>query len=99
MDGISLKVQVLIGMISVMEVYPKDSPNKKEIFRSMESLVEQIKEDQVGFDTFVQRDNLAVTVPCFDRYVQALKHGTPLDGADRDSIHALYRKYDVDFNA
>ncbi len=94
-DGISLKVQVLIGMLSVVEAYPNDSPNKKDVFRSMENLVKQLGENQTGFDTFALRDNLAVTVPLFDRYVQALMHGTPLDNADRNNMHALYRKYGV----
>lgn len=94
-DGISLKVQVLIGMLSVMEAYPKGSPNEKDVFRSMENLVEQLKENQAGFETFALRDNLAVTVPFFDRYVQALMQGTPPDAADRNNMHAIYRKYGV----
>lgn len=94
-DGIALKVQVLIGMLSVMEGYPKDSPHKKDVFRSMENLVEQLKANQAGFRTFAPRDNIAVTVPFFDRYVQAVMHETPLDDADRNNMHALYRKYGV----
>ena len=94
-DGISLKVQVLIGMLSVMEMYPNDSPHKKDVFRSMENLLEQLKVNQTGFDTFARRDDLAVTVPFFERYVQALMHGAPLSDADRNSMHALYRRYGV----
>jgi len=97
-DEISLKVQTLIGMLSVMEVYPKDSPHKKDIFRSMENLVEQLKENKAGFDLFVRKEDLAVTVPLFERYVQAITHGTPLNDADRKSMHVLYRKYGVDFH-
>ena len=92
-DGIALKAQVLIGMLYVVETYPKDSPHKKDVFRSMENLVKQLHENQSGFDAFVRRDDITATVPLFDRYAQALIQGTPLDDADRKDMHALYRKY------
>ena len=94
-DGISLKVQVLIGMLSVMETYTKDSPHKKDVFGSMEKLLEQLKENQTGFEIFARRDDLAVNVPFFERYVKALMHGTPIGNADRNIMHAIYRRYGV----
>ena len=71
-DKISLKVQTLIGMLSVMEVYPKDSPSQKDIFKSMEDIMEQLRENQVEFDRFVRKEHLIVTFPFYlkDTYMQ-----------------------------